>query len=489
MAIRNITLADEQFKTAFVDGKFVIDCIEIKLTQNGADAPATYSSPGYLLTGPEIGAECRLVCLRKEGETLDIFGSLKRVADLRSGRIIPDTYYYMLEACDVAGNTWTHPAASIVFQEHADSITLNVSCDYLRCSLPGPSGQTWTDMVVLEELEFPMNVVNEKRLFVRGKESSMMFETASAGTADTLSIIYDARKGSPAEPRFSELYAAGDATAPKAFEERLLEAVRFATATMFWPVITETVQDGARTLELSKARPAPGGKMINPPLNPRGSDRDFYALVSSYYKHACATATGNDVSPISAKLGGLYTLKSVWIDTVALVVSVAIESLVKGEKFKDLGSVDPELKRQMEIMKAAIDESTADKSFRGRGLGLIGRMGEVGIKEKLTALANCGALASTDPETWRKLRNSAAHGSLRIDPAKMQEMLDNVFKSVTMVYKLVFMEIGYAGKYTDFSQHGWPRESFNAEACWNATKPTPAAASQETPSPSPDGQG
>jgi hypothetical protein len=468
MAIREITLADEEFKTAFVEGKFVIDCIEIKLTQNGAEQPSTYSSPGYFLVGPEVGAECRLVCLRKEGETTDIFGSLKRASELRSGRIIPDNHYYRLEARDVAGNTWTHPAASIKFQERADSLTLTVACDYLRCSMPGPTGQTWTDMVVLEELDFPMNLLNEKKLLVRGKHSSMMFETASAGDAATLSIVYDARKGSPAEPKFAELYAASDATEPASFEERLLEAVRFATATMFWPVMTETVRDGVRTLELSKARPAPGGKMINPPINPRGHDRDFYGLIGCYYKHACATAKGDEVSPLSAKLGGLYTLKSVWIDTVALVVSVCIESLVKGESFKDVAVVDPELKKKMGMLKSAIEKSEVEKSFRDRGLGLIGRMGEVGIREKLVALASFGALSSTDPETWRKLRNTAAHGSLRIDPAKMQEMLDNVFKSVTTVYKLVFLEIGYAGKYTDFSRHGWPWEDFDAAGCWSA---------------------
>ena len=87
MGIQNLTLADEEFKTAFVEGKLVIDCIEIKLTQNGSDDPSTYSSPGYFLLGPEVGAECRLVCLRKEGETMDIFGSLKRAAELPANDI------------------------------------------------------------------------------------------------------------------------------------------------------------------------------------------------------------------------------------------------------------------------------------------------------------------------------------------------------------------------------------------------------------------
>lgn len=38
----------------------------------------------------------------------------------------------------------------------------------------------------------------------------------------------------------------------------------------------------------------------------------------------------------------------------------------------------------------------------------------------------------------------------------------------------------YAGKYTDFSQHGWESGNFNAQACWNAAKPAPAPAPAQT---------
>lgn len=37
MAIKNLTVSDEEFKTAFLSGKFVIDCVEIKLTQNDTE--------------------------------------------------------------------------------------------------------------------------------------------------------------------------------------------------------------------------------------------------------------------------------------------------------------------------------------------------------------------------------------------------------------------------------------------------------------------
>lgn len=471
MPIHALTLADEEFKSAFVEGKFVLDCLAITLTQNGAEIPATYSSPGYFFIGPENGAESRLVCLRANDEPIDPFASLKRSLELSSGRIIPDSHYFKVEARDVHGNVWTNPAASVQIEEREYSFTLTVACDYLRCELAGASKGAWTDIVLLEELEFPMNLLNQTQRLVRGKSSPLTFEFGSGGEAAGLTVIYDARKGKSGAAKFSELYAEPKDPAvepPMNFDQRLLESVRFVTATMFWPVMIETVKDGIRTLELSKARVAPRGEMIHPPLIPRGYDQDFYNLLGSYYRYACANAAGDDIAPLSAKLGGLYSLKNVWVDTVALLVSVAVEAMLGEHVFKPIGKAEQKVIDQVDKIFDAIRAAAADEELRDRAISSMASMKSSRAVDKLYKLVEAGVLDEGDPKKWKDLRNPTAHGSLHIDPAKLQELLDNVYGSITLIYKLVFMQIGYVGKYTDFSRHGWRPRDFDSSACWAA---------------------
>ncbi len=66
-----------------------------------------------------------------------------------------------------------------------------------------------------------------------------------------------------------------DSPLPENFDDRLVEAVRFCTATVAEPVMRETVNKGRKVLEFAQHRPVNKG-MLQPPLQPRGNDVDFY---------------------------------------------------------------------------------------------------------------------------------------------------------------------------------------------------------------------
>ena len=61
MAIQKISLEDDDFKLAFIQGTLAIDCLEITLTQNATDKPRIYTAAGSIFASPENGAEARLV--------------------------------------------------------------------------------------------------------------------------------------------------------------------------------------------------------------------------------------------------------------------------------------------------------------------------------------------------------------------------------------------------------------------------------------------
>ena len=88
--------------------------------------------------------------------------------------------------------------------------------------------------------------------------------------------------------------------------------------------------------------------------------------------------------------------------------------------------------------------------------------------DRLQALINSGVLEEVDRSTWKKYRNSSAHGSFQISPDQHQVVVDAVFRLLTMIYKMVFVCIGYSGAYTNFAVRGWPIHSFDSQTCRTA---------------------
>lgn len=94
-------------KEAFILGNFVIDCEEIRLTQNASDNPIVYSSRGYIEASPEHGIESRIICQRGASDVYDPMAMFVNIDSYTSGVLIPDSHHYRLEARDALGNSWT----------------------------------------------------------------------------------------------------------------------------------------------------------------------------------------------------------------------------------------------------------------------------------------------------------------------------------------------------------------------------------------------
>jgi hypothetical protein len=97
--------------------------------------------------------------------------------------------------------------------------------------------------------------------------------------------------------------------------------------------------------------------------------------------------------------------------------------------------------------------------------------------DKLQALVAAGLIDEADRAIWKKLRDSAAHGSFEIDPAQLQSLYDDVYRVSTLAYKLAFLQIGYEGKFSNRAVADWPIQHF-------PTRPAaPPSASVSPPSP------
>jgi hypothetical protein len=329
-----LTLDNDDFKDAYVGGDFVIDCAKIQLIQNGTETPSVYSSLGFIQVSPEHGVEARLVCPRDPSDVYDPMAAFIRSGDLTSGVMMPDSHYYRLEARDVAGNIWTHPAVELRKDERPDAIILTLSCDRIRTEEPSEVVGSYAYLVFLDTLDFPTNISQTTTVERDGKlHRQVISRQDSQGVAAGFQVSYDDRKSMPGA-RYSEFFALAPerAQAPPLFQDRLIEAIRFCTATMATSVMSETVADNIKVIELAKSRPLNNG-IVHAPVSAseHGIDLDFYKLFECYFNYACGDANGKDFAPISSKLGGLFTLKGVWLDTIVLLLGVAVEGVLSEE--------------------------------------------------------------------------------------------------------------------------------------------------------------
>ena len=85
--------------------------------------------------------------------------------------------------------------------------------------------------------------------------------------------------------------------------------------------------------------------------------------------------------------------------------------------------------------------------------------------DKMFVLAKAGVIDEEEIKAWKALRNLTSHGSFELDPVKLQDLLDNVYKPVAMIYKLAFFRVGYVGKFSNYAAWGWHEAHFDAAAC------------------------
>lgn len=183
---------------------------------------------------------------------------------------------------DVAGNVWTHPAVDLKKDDRSDAVILTFSCDRIQTESTSEGERPYTYLVFLDALEFPENVTKTTTVESGGAlHSQAIRREGSKGSVSGMHVSYDARRNMPGE-KYSEFFArASDGTSvPPNFQDRLLEALRFCTATMAAPVMSETLLDNVKVIELAKSRPLNNSGIVHAPISCSRPDfsQDFYKL-------------------------------------------------------------------------------------------------------------------------------------------------------------------------------------------------------------------
>lgn len=458
------SLDDDDFKQAYLGGRLAIDCLEITLTQNGIDNPRRYELVGSFFVNPENGVEARLVWERDAAHPYDQLASFNAMQRVQSGDIYPDEHYFSLRAVDTAGRVWTHPAVFLKREELAQAEILTISCDFIQVELDTPDKRTFAHFVFHEELGIRMNTSHSSTEPLRNGQRHKIKSAAAKGVVDGFEVdYYPVIADKAGNAHELSAVAKPEASPPSHFDGRLLEAIQFSVAKLAWPIMREVVQGGKQIITLSKSRPFNNGHVQS--AVPDYAYADFYRLIECYYRYACTEAQGDEAPPLSKKIGGLFTLKGVWLDTIALLLGVSVEGLLNEPLFKKLGAPVGEDREKIQGLIDYVVEAPHEVGLKERAAKMMGNMKSSSASDRLHVLAKAEVVDEEDIKAWKSLRHAAAHGGLEVDPSELQSLLARVNRLVAMTYKLVFFRIGYQGMYTNYAIRGWPPAQFDAAAC------------------------
>jgi hypothetical protein len=214
---------------------------------------------------------------------------------------------------------------------------------------------------------------------------------------------------------------------------------------------------------------------FKPPINGISYSGDFWKIFEKYLQHVIdfEKPFGHPFSNIIHSVigAGKGSLKA-----FGLTLSVSIEDLLKTEfsqlfiKDEELKSnikqIDEELKSNIDQAKEIIEKSILDGNFKLRCCKSFEAMLHPRAIDKLEELTKSNIIDDKLVKSWRKLRNKSVHPDSN-NPIDHQNYLDLCYTVEVLFNQLVFLAIGYTGKYTDYSKYGWPIREFKTNLLGN----------------------
>jgi len=198
---------------------------------------------------------------------------------------------------------------------------------------------------------------------------------------------------------------------------------------------------------------------IGPPAPVNHLEEAPWELFAKYLAY-CLRESPNAASELGETVRAIIAGGRSSIDVEALVLSVTIESLLVG-RFCGLVSGQTPSNTEIASTLALLDAAGGlTDSMRARLKGFVGAMGTLRAKDVLVRFRERGLIRPKLIELYTKLRNEAAHGE-GTNAAELQPFLDRCAAALTLFYQLVFLLVGYTGKYSDYSLRGWPTPTFS----------------------------
>jgi hypothetical protein len=455
MVMKPSPLSTTEFLDAYWSDRLILDCPSMTLSQRGSDKPRILRGSGMLKVSMTGKLQLRMYSTWAPEDGIQEL--INRSQSIR-GQLIPEAELYDLEAADISGTTWTTDKLYIRTSSNGTDVVVTADFDLLAHRQIGTVAPKWERATLhyQETLDVPWThiVKTETSIGQSTIKEEYSLEHAEFDVGDIKFEVSKARSGP------GSILTARSTSTPlvAAVEIRIEEALRYVMYTnVSWCLVEKR---GPACLEVLISHHIPPEENLFYPIV--GSEpncrSDYWALFGNYFIHVKDNPNDSLLHPLTAQLLATMTgLKN--RDITALLVSVAVEGVL-AEEFDHLGDPDKMVLDQIEKAVRDVAKLNIEADLLRRIQGSIGVMKKGRARDKLLALEAKGVIPGELIEEWLKLRNSSTHANIRFDPSETQAILNRIYAVFVLLNLLVFVAIGYEGRYTDFSARGWPLARF-----------------------------
>jgi hypothetical protein len=443
------------------DGSWELDCSLIRLRPNSPDQEV-FEGPGYIKNTSDGQIFFKLYSSKPLNPGLGLKWSEKR----QRGKLIPDELQYTLFATDIGGRHWE---AEKILPEQTGIVSTenNTICGDIPFELRYTEKAKYIlanasismSFFHLVDRYIPRNIISKSGIAIEEQDITANpwgANIAEFSSCDCNFLISKGRK----DGTINLSIESNQGKFPEGIEHKAIETLQFVLAhPLNWTVL-EQHENGIETVIIRRQTKPELTYRIHVPIYVFDRKGEYlWKLFDKYLSYILKYKGKTIWHPMSIFIHRVILSSAIYLETFALETAVAIEGLLLTE-FKKLASPTAEflteLSKASEIINAT---SEIGDTLKLRICGAIADMKKSRAADKLRALVKSGIIDTKEYQTWKDLRNKSTHPT---QPAfvELPELLALRDIVITLFYKLIFLTIGYEGKYMDYGIDGYPLKDF-----------------------------
>lgn len=421
---------------------FVIDCIQIRLTQQKTDAPIIYCGSGSIFQKPDGRFHLKLYHSFKDISKENI----PNIGNTKPGKLIEEHEYFGMTATDMSGNIWIAKDISLSssFSIPASGKVIRSSIRRLYCEkerFNKTSNESSTMFLVLPgKYTIPCN---EIETFQNG---------GSVRNTCSLNVLGIKLKIKDRKNHLTISAKDLDGKMDLSFKERLLEALSIIFGKLCPILYMSFAAKNILTSTLTSIPNSVSNQRITSPIK-HDFPSDVGVVNEFIEKYLLSFELEHGVF-----FGYWHKINRSWqsgIENAALTISTSIEGVTKNY-YSEYGLPDDEILQQAEIAKNIIKGLDISPRIKSRVQSSIGQVKNSSPKNALYNMAAEGKVSKRLVDSWVSLRNKSAHSdNLDESAQELQKYIDDVFRCQNLFNILLLLKIQFDGQYIDLSKEDW----------------------------------
>lgn len=245
---------------------------------------------------------------------------------------------------------------------------------------------------------------------------------------------------------------------PEYFELRVIEVLQFLLARpLRWSIMIKQT-NGSISSYIREIQSENLKYNVEPPISlALDNTYEFCKIFGCYLEHI-VNYQEKKPHPISAQMRSICQASIGTIETKSLILSVAVESILK-HVHKSNFQLSSEEKKWIKNAQEYFNSWDGPVTLSRRIAGFLTKLSNPSASVQLKELVELGAITQEQYKAWSSLRNKLAHGG-GLGSASLQEFFELSNTVLVLFYHLVFFAIGYQGNYIDYSTIGWPTKAY-----------------------------